>query len=367
MAKPKVLFVMLEYPKWEDASHWGYVLNMAFEYGFKANDVEYYILPVTHHYGERTPCWADYAKTLLAGQKFDQVWFEVSHSRIEDDIMEFLCELAPRRLGISVESLELLPEEWANNPEACVRREAILQKRLANLTHLITTDELDAKRLDGKSGLQVRPFPPGFVIPRQFIHDDPPRAPLNVGLFYGALYGERKEWLASPKLSNILRYCPLSPELNTPLPSAFDNLHVETHKAMANNEVDQSVLDTYLHCSRQIRFECFRMWLDGLRLGAAVVNLPQWGRAYASRVVEGMAAGRPVITRQLVDRPISVAAFEDGKEILLYRTQDELAAHLEKVLGDYEYAKTIASNARKKIIANHTTEGYVGELIKWIN
>ncbi len=357
---------MLEYPKWQDASHWGYVLNMAFEFGFNANDVEYYILPVTHHYGERVPCFADYATTLLAGRKFDQVWFEVSHSRIDDEVLEFLCSLAPCRLGIAVESLELLPVEWANNPEASKRRDSVLNRRLSHCTHLITTDELDAKRLDGKSGLQARPFPPGFVVPKQFIHDNPAPPQFNIGLFYGALYGERKAWLEKPRLSPLLRYCPASPEMHTHLPAAFDKLHQEAHRAISMNEVSQQLLDDYLRCSRHIRFECFRLWLDGLRLGAAVVNLPQWGRAYASRVIEGMAAGRPVITRQLVDRPLSIAAFEDGKEILLYSNEDELAGHLEHIMGDYEFGRRIAMNARKRVLAHHTTEGYVAELLEWI-
>lgn len=363
----RVLYVNLEYPNWHDASHWGYINNLAVESGFVANGVEFYTLPATHRYGGKIPFFVDHARTLLNGQKFDQVWFELVHSDISDDVMEFLCSLAPIRLAFSVESLELLPEEWQNNPNACRIREEILAKRLQKLTHLLTTDELDAKRLDGKNGLKARPFPPGFVVPREFICDDPPPPPLNLGLFYGALYGERKQWLEMPRLMPLLRYGASSPELHTPYPQAFDQLHQQMNVILGSGKVDQGVLDLYLNGVRLIRKECYKLWLEGLRIGAAVVNLPQWGRAYAGRVIDGMAAGRPVITREMPGRPIAKAAFEDGKEILLYRTPDELAAHLERVIADPLYARTIATNARKRILAEHTTESYIRELLDWLN
>lgn len=366
MSRLKILFIMLEFPKWQDASRWGYPGNIGMEPGFIANDIDYYILPALHQYGERIPFWIDYARELLAGRKFDQVWFEITHSRIDDSIQEFVCSLAPIRLGFSFESLELLPQEWENNPEASKRREAILNKRLAVLTHLVTTDEVDAVRLNGRDGLQAKALPPGFVIPMQFITAEcaPPIG--DFGLFYGSLYGERQQWLEHPALSNLLRYSPTSPELNSPFPESFDTLHTQVCGLIGANQIRQDILDNYLQGLRIIRRECFGLWLEGLRIGVAVVNLPQWGRAYASRVIEGMAAGRPVITQALQGRPLAEAAFEDGKEILLYNTPEQLAEHLQHLIKDHDFGKLLAANARKRLIAEHTTEGFVTELLKWI-
>lgn len=358
---------MLEFPKWQDASHWGYPSNMGMEQGFLANGVDYVILPATHRYGGKTRFWVDHARALLGTQKFDQVWIEIVHSHIDDATLEYLASLAPIRLGWSFESLELLSVERENNPEACRIRQETLDKRLPLLTHLLTTDELDAVRLNAEGrSFQSRPIPPGFTIPQEFICDEPAPPSINRGLFFGALYGERKKWLELPELVNVLQYCAESPEMQTGLPRSFDALHEQALQLLQSDLVHSSALDLYLHGNRLIRKEAFKLWLEGLRYGAAVVNLPQWGRAYAGRVIEGMAAGRPVITREMPDRPLAKAAFEDGKEILLYRTPSELAAHLERIIADPQYARTIAQNATKRIRATHTSETYFAELLRWL-
>lgn len=367
--KPKILFVMLEFPRWNDACKWGFGANIGMIPGFIGNGVEYFVLPALFRYGPDYRSWIDYAREILGDTKFDQVWFEVVHSPIPPDLFDFLVSLAPVRLGFVFESLELLPEEWANNPEGCRRREETIQGRLSVLTHMVNTDETDALRLDGKHGLAARAIPPGFVIPREFICHEPPPPLVNFGVFFGTLYGERRKWVESPYLKAVLRYCDKSPEFDSPYPAAFDDLHNQMQQIFAGGVLEPDTLDAYLEGSRLIRTECFKLWLEGLRIGAAVVNLPQWGRAYASRIIEGMAAGRPVISQRMENmenRPLARNAFEDGKEILLYQTEEELAEHLSRVLGDPDFARAITINARKRIESEHTTEGYVGELLKWI-
>jgi hypothetical protein len=363
--KPRILFVMLEFPRWSDASRWGYHANIGMEPGFKANNIDYTILPATHRYGGHIPFWVDHAHKLLHGQRFDQVWFEVVHSAIDDRTLDFIASLAPVRLGFSFESLELLPVEWENNPKASQIREETLKKRLAITTHLLTSDETDAVRLVNQP-YQVRPMPPGFVMPKAFITECPPPPQVPFGLFYGTLYGERERWVNLPELSTLLRYVNASPETHTEYPSTFDKLNEYAAALFAADQATSENLNSYIAANRQIRLECFKLWLAGLQLGAAVVNLPQWGRAYASRVVEGMAAGRPVITPQMDNRPLAKAAFEDGKEILLYRTPDELAQHLQRVIHDRDYATGVAKAAQEKLKQTHCMETYFSELLRWI-
>jgi glycosyltransferase involved in cell wall biosynthesis len=164
----------------------------------------------------------------------------------------------------------------------------------------------------------------------------------------------------------LLQYVEQSPEVFTTIPQSFDALQERALKILRSSAVDRSTLDLYLNEYRLIRKEAFTLWLEGLRLGAAVVNLPQWGRVYAGRVVEGMAAGRPVITREMPDRPLAKAAFEDGKEILLYREPHELAEHLRRIISEPSFGEGIAHNARRRLHASHTTEGYIAHLLEWL-
>jgi hypothetical protein len=362
--KPRILFLMLEFPCWKDASHWSFSANIGMESGFEAHGIDYRILPTTHRYGGHKPFWVDYAQSILGEERYDQVWFEVVHSSIDDLTLEFISEIAPVRLGFAFESLELLPIEWEKNPTACQIREESLEKRLAIATHLATIDEFDAQRMKNRS-FQVRSMPPGFVIPRRFICEEfgPPSCPY--GLFYGTLYGERGMWLEQPELRPLLRYADRSPEFFTELPTAFDKLHSLIERLFEGDIPTTGHLNAYLDGLRTTRTECFKLWLEGLRLGAAVVNLPQLGRLYPSRIIEGMAAGRPVITGEIEGRPQAQAAFEDGTEILFYRSATELAHHLERIIKDRDYANRIARAAREKVRRNHCTEDYIAELLNW--
>jgi hypothetical protein len=364
--RKRILLVTLEFPRWTEASRWAYPANMGMESALICNDVDYYLLPATHGYGGKVKFWIDYAHSLLRGRKFDQVWLEIVHSAFDEEVLGYLCSLAPVRLGWAFESLVLRPEEWRNNPNACRIREAALAKRLPLLTHLLTMDEVDAARLRATMGARVEAMPPGFVMPRECIREEPGPPAVNLGLFYGTIYGERKKWLELPKLTPLLRYCPSSPEVQTPLPAAFDRLHARAIELSKREAVDQRSLEAYLAENRSVRKQCFELWLDGLRLGAAVVNLPQWGRMYAGRIVEGMAAGRPVIACELPDRPLAKTAFEDGREILLYREVDELASHLERVIRDRHFAQQIARNARERLLASYTSQAYIAQILRWI-
>ena len=126
------------------------------------------------------------------------------------------------------------------------------------------------------------------------------------------------------------------------------------------------VYPPYLPAVRYLHNKGSQLWLQGMQRGAAVVNLPHYIKAYSTRVVEGMAAGRPVISWRVPNRPQNQALFVDGEEILLYSTPDELATQIERVLSDTEFAQQIAQNARKKVKAWHTTEKRVEQILHWI-
>ena len=122
----------------------------------------------------------------------------------------------------------------------------------------------------------------------------------------------------------------------------------------------------YLNAVRRIRKRSYVRWLRGLQSGVAVVNLPHFVKSYTPRVIEGMAAGRPVLSWEIPNRPRSKAMFEDGQEILLFNTPDELADHIQRLQSDAVLAQTITENARRRIRQFHTTDKRVRQILDWI-
>ena len=97
-----------------------------------------------------------------------------------------------------------------------------------------------------------------------------------------------------------------------------------------------------------------------------MINFPSFGKIYTGRVYEGMAAGRPVITVKLEDRPLLESLFEDGKDILLYPkdTPSRLAEQIKRILREPEFGQRIAMNARDKLLRFHTTEKRVCQILR---
>lgn len=361
-----ILFLPLEYPVWRDASRWGYGGTISLVEAMQAHGATVHTIPTYHPYGGHIPSFVDHARSLCEGMRFDQVWIEFVHSALDDSLLDWLEATVPIRLGWSFESLELFPEEWASNPEGCRIREAHLKKRLPWVTHLLATDEADVERIAKTTNVATMPFPPGFAVPRRCVNLNPPPPSTDKALFFGTPYGDRKQWLEHPLLQGLLDYRSQSPEWGTQFPELFDKLHEQIQGLLRQSEISLETLNVYVNALLVLRRECFALWQSGLLEGIATVNLPQRGKAYAGRVVESMAAGRPVIAARMTDRSRSMAHFEDGKEILLYSTPEELAEKIHLLRTDKKLAQTISEHARKKVLAHHTTESFLGEVFPWL-
>jgi glycosyltransferase involved in cell wall biosynthesis len=105
-----------------------------------------------------------------------------------------------------------------------------------------------------------------------------------------------------------------------------------------------------------------------MKEGCAIVNLPSFVKAYAGRVIEGMATGVPVISWEIPERPRTKSLFENGKEIMLYAQNDpsQLAEHIKKIQSDKKFSKNIVINARNKLKKFHTAEHRAKEILHWI-
>ena len=131
--------------------------------------------------------------------------------------------------------------------------------------------------------------PSQFLTDQLFVHTGAP------ALFSGNPYGERAVLLQHPGLAGLLAFLP-SPENQTKLPQIFDQLNGEILAQMLAEPFSMERYMGYLEGLRMVRRQAFQMYIEGLKQGCAVVNLPSFLKGYAGRVVEGMAAGRPVIS-----------------------------------------------------------------------
>ena len=160
-----------------------------------------------------------------------------------------------------------------------------------------------------------------------------------------------------------------SPEYFTDLPKHFDELNATAEQfLMSGKPFTDSFFNAYMKALRLIRRECYSLWLKGLQSGCATVILLQYGKIYAGRVVEGMAAGRPVISWKIPERPKSGELFEDGKEILLYSRDnpEQLASHIQRIIREPDFAQRIVRNATQKLQTFFTTERFIKRVLDWV-
>jgi len=366
MGKPRVLLIQLEFPTWTQAKAWSYLGNFGVEDGLRANGCDCVILPALSDVPDSSPLsWLHHAKKILAGQRFDQVWVWLVHNRYSDAVLEWVAELAPVRVGLIMESLEYSEEDCRRWPHLRERAGFVAQQ-VRHMTHVLAADDRDAEVLN-RSGLVQALFWPSAV-PSRFISATIERPSRRESAFYGALYGERKAWLAIPGLADVLVHPP-SAEAATDYPRLFDTLHQQMHERMRSGwQPDLATLTGYVDLWRRLREAIFANWLTSLKTWSAIVNLPSLFQSYAGRVVEAMAAGRPVISWKIPDRPRTQGLFKEGQEILLYPKDRPavLKEHIERIARDAEYARNIATAARAELLQSHTAEVRARQWLDWI-
>lgn len=366
MVKPKILLVQLEFSVWAQAKAWSYLGGFAVEDGLRANGCECVTLPAFQDVQDHLPqSWLRHAKDLLADQRFDQVWVWLVHNRYSDEFLQWIAELAPVRVGLIMESLEYHEEDYQRWPHLR-ERAGFVERQVRYMTHVLTADEHDADVLN-QSGLVQALFWPSAV-PARFITTtiEPPSR--GEAAFYGELYGERKAWLSIPGLKDILVHPP-SAEAGTDYPRLFDALHQQMQERLRSGwRPTPAVLAEYVGLWRRLREAIFANWLASLKTWSAIVNLPSLFQSYAGRVAEAMAAGRPVISWEIPDRPRTRELFTAGQNILLYpkNRPQVLQDHVKRISCDSAYAQEIATFAREELLRSHTTEVRARQWLDWI-
>lgn len=359
-SKPlQILLVLGENLYWSHARNWPYNLHLGFEEALQANGVEVLVL---------TTPWISHLAKICAGRQFDQVWvIDLTHFCHIDASLEQIVNLAPIRVGLVTESVEYHPEEYETFPWLRERR-ARFDAQLQYVTHVAAVDEQDVININAIFYLPTIWNP--CSIPSDLLDEQVPPPSKNIAFFGGSLYGKRAKWLEEPTLRGLLaRHQSANADR---IYSLFFNT-LPSHRWGFRRLVKQPrfpaslIYPLYLNLLRRIRRSGFIMWQQNvLQKGAAVVNLPHLVKSYSGRVIEGIGSGRPVISWQIPNRPRNTAMFEDGKEILLFNTPEELAAQIEHVLSEPSFGQQIAENARRKVKQFHTTEKRVEQILRWV-
>lgn len=363
-SKLRVLFIPLECSHWRIARGVPYSAYLGFEEGLSASGVEYLTLPAIWRPQSQKTAWLNRAKEICAGKYFDQVWFELVHTHLDEDILEWVTRLAPIRVGFSAESLRYSPKEYALSEMLRVRQQDF-ENRIKYVTHVVMVDEVDVKDINARRLAHAMWAP--AAVPEGYIREGGTKSPENLAIFIGNPYCERATWLESPELKGRLVHI-VSSENATRYPSFFDWLNRAAKYYSKSPFLASTANLLYLNLLRRIRRQCFAYYLESLQLGCAVVNLPHFVKTYSYRVVEAMAAGRTAISWEIPDRPQNKALFEDGKEILLYQEDDlgQLADHIQRLIAEPDLAKQIVTNARCKLRRFHTIEKRVKNILDWI-
>jgi glycosyltransferase involved in cell wall biosynthesis len=352
----KVLLLLSEFPFWRAARHLSYSAQLGIEDGLRANGVNPFTV---------TSLWFPEIAETLSKRRFDQIWVVGRPDTFDETSLERLVDVAPVRLAMLADSLDYSDEEYQVSPSLKARK-SIMESRIRFMTHIVSCDEKDAETIRTNKGIPGLWWPQ--AVPQRFISDDAPTPSRSTAVFLGAAYGLRRDLLRRADLRRLLSH-PRSPESATIYPTLFNALHLPLVGPFGSfKRRKESGVSAYLTRLRHLRIRCFEKWLAGLQSGYAVVNLPHLVKTYAGRVVEGMAAGRPVVSWAIPDRPYNQALFEDGKEILLFPDDDSrvLIAQLERLLHDRDLHHSLVRNARKKIREFHTLEIRIRQILDWI-
>ena len=171
-----------------------------------------------------------------------------------------------------------------------------------------------------------------------------------------------------PALAGLFEIRP-SAEVSTVIPHAFTSVGSAALKALNHGRIpDQAFLEAYLDCLRCLRRASFDNWIRLASESPLIINLPSTTKAQSGRVVEAMAAGCPVLTWELPERPRANALFRDGEELLLFPRDNPavLAEKIQYLANNPEIALKIADNALEKVRDCHTVEIRVGQILQWI-
>lgn len=375
MAK-NILLVLLEFDNWEQGRSWSYTGGYAFLDGLRENGHRCTLLPVIHGRAPDAtdnPIW--HAPDLLTGQSFDEAWIWCNHASFDARFWDWLKAVAPVRVGILLESLNHSREELEALPFLGDRRGQALDC-LRHCTHALAVDEVDAEEITRLVGIPS--ILNLFMVPERFVRNDsPPKGELAA--FIGAAYyinrpefphaGQllRNRYLTDPRLEGFMNRPHFQlPERSSSALPRFEALHAEMRQRMLDGCFSRDDLKEYGEGLHALRGEIFTLFLEGLRIGLASVNLPSLVKSFPGRVIEAMAACVPCISWIPPERPQCARLFTDGKELLSYNSVPSLVGRIQSLRDNPFLAQHLVTTARRTVLAKHTSAIRCEQYSAWL-
>jgi hypothetical protein len=350
-----ILYIPLEFPNWYSAKKMTYPVGVGLSEGFGKN-IEVTVVPAFYNSG----LWMQYLHQITMGQKYDQVWFEVVHSKIPMQVLEYIKSLAEIRVGFVIESLTIHPDEYKNNPDGTNLRTENLNAKLPYMTHVVVVDERDLKTFKIPVMFDIASVPESMVnleVNEKALETD------NV-IFYGTPYGERESWVNA--LGDHLLLNPqgdseekggMLEQYETITSGAFSNM-------FGKEAIPVGYYKTFCDSWMGIRKKMYQNWMRILWSiqGYGVLNLPHRTNVLSSRVIESMAAGKVVFSPRMYNGADFL--FNNGENIMYYESLEEL----EELIYEIDYADKymLAKNAINTVLENFTTEKMVQRILKFV-
>lgn len=350
-----ILYICLDFWTWAFGRSHSYLAGIGPVHGLHENgaNIDLVIIPangVPH-------IWLDAITKYYSNRHYDQVWAEVVHNPLGDGFLEWLESLAPVRVGIVGESLEMFPESdaWLSN------RKQMVTSRLSHFTHALTGDEADVSLLENNLGIKAKWLP--VCVPDIYL-TDPSGNPDAPAIFYGSIYGIRQTISDHPTVKPLLTVLPTI-EAGSDQESRFE---LANAGAALYTSLIPGMLCYHADYIARLRQEIFQLLINRLRgMGCASVNLPTIARGYGGRVAESMAAGLPVISWNILERPRTAEMFKDGYDILLFdKDSPETLAEAIKKAKDPEVSRYLSSNAIATLRERYTTKIVYNNILTWI-
>jgi spore maturation protein CgeB len=94
-----------------------------------------------------------------------------------------------------------------------------------------------------------------------------------------------------------------------------------------------------------------------------MLNLPHRTQVASGRIIEGMAAGKPVLSPFLHNEMDN--RFIDRKKILYYENETDLIELIKELQNNLDFGNYIAEEARRNVLENYTTEVLVKRILEF--
>lgn len=348
----KILYLPLEFPNWYSAKKLTYSVGVGMCEG---TNIDFTVVPAMY----TNNIWLNYLPQITAGQEYDQVWFEVVHSDMDEKVLQFIKTLAKIRVGFVIESLTIHPDEFKNNQVGTQKRVDNVKKKLPFMTHAVVADQRDTNAFEGiKTHWGISSVPESVVKDINIESTNDLRF-----TFYGTVYGDRQDWV--DRMGSKLIVNPQGDLENASgLPARYEELFRSSYMNMQNKQTipigDYGKFESEW---RTLRSRMYSNWMDIVYQfpGCGVVNLPHRTQVLSSRVIESMAAGKVVFSPRMNNGADFL--FKNGREILLYDSIEQLGDIMNELTTDKAYF--IANNAREKVLADFTITKLIVRILEF--